>query len=72
MNKPDPKNFDELMKNSDKFMEEVNAALQNAMRVHKLLGYPMAAWRDGQVVWVPPEELPVKETNGEGPKLYSL
>ncbi len=41
------------------------AALQKAMgravydtlRIHKLLGHPIVIWRDGKVVWVPPEEI---------------
>jgi hypothetical protein len=66
MNGSEPENFTELMQDSDKFMDEVNRAVQNTLRVHKLLGYPVAVWRDGQVVWIPPEEIPVtRESNGD-------
>ena len=32
---------------------------QDALRLHKRMGCPIAAWRDGQVVWIPPEEIEV-------------
>jgi hypothetical protein len=72
MNGSEPENFTELMKDSDKFMGEVNRAVQNTLRVHKMLGYPVAVWRDGQVVWIPPEEIPINhETNGDSLTLPS-
>lgn len=43
--------------------KEIDAALQRAVREalirHKKLGNPVAVWRDGKVVIVPPEEIPV-------------
>ncbi len=49
---------------------EIDAALrrgvQNALRMHKSEGNPIVAWRNGQVVWIPPEEIPVDEV--EEPK----
>jgi hypothetical protein len=42
----------------------IDAALQRAVRKalwqHKQLGNPICTWRDGQVVWIPPEEIPVE------------
>lgn len=39
----------------------VDAAIQKAMREavvsHALAGRPVAVWRDGQVAWVPPDEV---------------
>jgi hypothetical protein len=32
-------------------------AVNDALRTHKRLGNPIAAWRDGQVVIIPPEEI---------------
>ncbi len=49
---------------ADKFREgrPIDRALVKAVRhalvVHKRLGHPIAAWRDGAVVWVPPEQIP--------------
>jgi hypothetical protein len=33
-------------------------AIREALLQHKRAGNPVAVWRDGQVVWVPPEEIP--------------
>ena len=70
MSKSEPTNFAALMRDSDAFMAEVNKAVDNTLRVHKLLGYPVAVWRDGQVVWIHPDEILIREeANGELPKL---
>jgi hypothetical protein len=70
MTTSEPTSFTALMQDSDAFMAEVNKAVHNTLRVHKLLGYPVAVWRDGQVVWVPPEQIPIREeANGELPQL---
>ncbi len=34
-------------------------AVQEAPWRHKLAGSSVAVWRDGRVVWIPPEEIPV-------------
>ncbi len=34
-------------------------AIRDALEVHKKMGNPIAVWRDGQVVIVPPEEIDV-------------
>ena len=39
-------------------------AVREAIRRHKLLGNPVAVWRDGKVVLVPPEEIVIED--GEG------
>ena len=33
-------------------------AVRHALTVHKKLGHTIAGWRDGKVVWIPPEEIP--------------
>ena len=49
----------------DLFWDEkkVTAALRRAVREalerHRRLGNPVCVWRDGKVVWLSPEELPV-------------
>lgn len=44
-------------------VEKVTAALRRAVREalerHRRLGNPVCVWRDGKVVWLSPEELPV-------------
>jgi hypothetical protein len=39
-------------------------AVAEALRNHKLLGNPVCAWRDGHVVWIPPEEICIPGENG--------
>ncbi len=34
-------------------------AVEKALREHKLKGNPVAAWRDGKVVWIPPEKIEI-------------
>ena len=35
--------------------------LRAALLDHKRAGNPVAVWRDGQVVWIAPEDIPVDE-----------
>ena len=70
MKLPDGPDISNMLKDSGKFMTAVNQAVQNTLRVHKLLGQPVVVWKDGKVVWVPPEEIELQEqTNDEAPKL---
>jgi hypothetical protein len=39
----------------------INEGVRAALLDHKRTGNPIAVWRDGQVVWIPPEEIPVDE-----------
>ena len=36
-------------------------AVNHALWVHKRLGNPIATWKDGKVVIIPPEEISVEE-----------
>lgn len=42
-------------------------AARDARRLHKALGNPMATWKDGQVVWVPPEDIKVDDEDQDPP-----
>jgi len=48
---------------SDELAERVLTATRRAVRAavreHKLLGNPVAAWRNGKVVLIPPEEIEI-------------
>jgi hypothetical protein len=47
-------------------------AVYDALRTHKLLGHPIVVWRDGKVVWVPPDEIELpEELNGKQPATLS-
>jgi hypothetical protein len=34
-------------------------AVQGALLRHKQAGNPVVEWRDGQIVWVAPEDIPI-------------
>jgi hypothetical protein len=36
-------------------------AVNDALRMHKRLGNPIAVWRDGKVVIIPPEEIVIPD-----------
>lgn len=46
---------DELL--HERIIEEAGRAVEEAIREHKRAGNPLAEWRDGKVVIVPPEEI---------------
>jgi hypothetical protein len=41
----------------DRIVEAAALAVQEAVRDHKRAGNPIAVWQEGQVVWIPPEEI---------------
>ncbi len=48
---------------------EIDRALQKAIREallrHRQAGHPVSAWRDGKIIWIPPEDIPVSEKGDE-------
>jgi hypothetical protein len=41
----------------DRVIEDaLNAAVRDAVQIHKEKGLPLATWRDGKVVWISAEE----------------
>ena len=51
--------LDLILSDSDRIERAVQWAVQAALRDHKRAGNPVAVWRDGKVVWLAPEEIPV-------------
>ena len=41
----------------DRVVEEAGRAVEEAVRDHKRAGNPIAEWRDGRVVLIPPEQI---------------
>lgn len=41
-----------------RILRALRQAVQEALQRHKRAGNPVAVWRDGRVVWIPPEEIP--------------
>jgi hypothetical protein len=43
----------------------VSEGVRKALLDHKRAGNPVAVWRDGQVVWIAPEDIPVDDDAGD-------
>ncbi len=54
------------------FGKDVERALQRAVRqallMHKRIGNPIAIWRDGRIVIIPPEEIVIPPDDSETEK----
>jgi hypothetical protein len=45
----------------------IQEALNEAVRQHKQAGLPMAAWKDGKVVWIMPDQLDADDQPSQPP-----
>jgi hypothetical protein len=54
--KDPPRRFD-LVRQADEIERILQQAVDHELSIHKRLGNPVAAWRDGKVVIIPPEEI---------------
>lgn len=60
-------NIPEILKDRPRVRKALRDAVQDAIRIHKLMGVPIVVWRDGKVVEIPPEEIVLDDepkTNG--------
>ncbi|HVC95691.1 MAG TPA: hypothetical protein VND64_18500 [Pirellulales bacterium] len=53
--------FDKVFSNPTEILAAIEFGAREALLQHKRAGNPIAVWRDGQVVWIPPEEIEVDE-----------
>lgn len=53
--------IDELFRDGRAIDEALRKAVRKALLRHKQMGLPVVSWQDGQVVWIPPEEIVVDE-----------
>lgn len=54
------KQIDDIFNDSDKMTKIIQAGVNHALLQHKRMGNPICEWRDGHVVWIPPEKIPVQ------------
>ena len=52
-----------LILDGDEVTRALGRAVRSAVMMHKQLGDPIAVWRDEKVVWIPPEEIEVSESD---------
>lgn len=38
--------------------QAIRQARREAVRQHRMANLPMVVWRDGAIVWIPPDQLP--------------
>jgi hypothetical protein len=50
--------LDAILADTGRIEAALRSAVRGALRDHKQAGNPIAVWRDGRVVWLPPEEIP--------------
>lgn len=46
-----------LLADREKISQALARGVREALLKHKQAGNPVATWRDGKVVWIPPEEI---------------
>ncbi|MGE3807442.1 MAG: hypothetical protein AB7K24_22490 [Gemmataceae bacterium] len=51
----------ELFKQGTPIVDALRRGAQIALWKHKQLGNPVPAWKDGQVVWIPPDKIEVDD-----------
>ena len=58
----EPKNLKKLLIAEEKAVDEaVQKAVQHALLSHKRAGNSIASWKDGKVVIIPAENIPVED-----------
>lgn len=57
----DSRTISELFDDDDLINEALRLGVQDALRMHKRLGNPIAVWRDEKVVWIQSEDIQVPD-----------
>ncbi len=60
MKKKSEKSIDEIFKEGSLIDNALKKAVQEALVRHKQAGNPIVVWRDGKIVWLKPEEIPMQ------------
>ena len=64
--KVDPNHLKDLFISEEKAVDKaVRRAVRHALLMHKRAGNPVASWKDGKVVMIPAEEIPVEDPTGK-------
>ena len=59
--------MDELWEDGRAIDRALREAVREALLRHKKLGESIVIWKDGKVVWVPPEEIEVADLEEDDP-----
>ena len=58
---PPKRDIEAIFLDGTEIDEALRQGVRDALRIHKLLGNPVATWRDNKVCWVQPEDIPLPE-----------
>jgi hypothetical protein len=58
---PSDRPLSERLRDIKLIEDALGRAVRKALLRHKQAGNPIAVWRDGAVVWIAPEDIPVTE-----------
>jgi hypothetical protein len=58
--KDDGRDIRRLLTEGTTVERAMQKAVRESLRKHKQAGNPVAEWRDGKVVWIPPEKLQIR------------
>lgn len=58
MKKQETKDIAKIFRQRTPIDKALAKAAREALRYHKRIGNPVAAWRDGKVVWIQPMDIP--------------
>lgn len=64
MNKPKV-NIDKLFEEGKAIDSALKEAVKQALLQHKKAGNPIVSWKDGEIVWIQPEDIVVEDGQGE-------
>lgn len=56
--KPD---IDRIFADSRQIQRALARGVRSALITHKKLGYPIATWKNGKAVWIPPEKIEIPD-----------
>ncbi|MCY3021274.1 MAG: hypothetical protein NTW87_19850 [Planctomycetota bacterium] len=59
MRRAKPRDISKIFAEGTLIDKAIATAVREALLQHKRAGNPVAEWRDGKVVWVPPEQIVV-------------
>ncbi|MCF6153112.1 MAG: hypothetical protein E3K38_12650 [Candidatus Kuenenia stuttgartiensis] len=55
------KSIDEFFSNGREIDEALQQAVKEALLKHKKAGNPVVSWKDGKIIWIQPEDIPVED-----------
>jgi hypothetical protein len=59
------KDISAIFRDGKKIDAAIRKAARNALIAHKREGFPVPVWKDGQIVWIPPEEIVIPDEEPE-------